>query len=243
MNSDQIIKKLYEMKFIGMARSYEEKINKPGHRDLSFEEFLALLVNDEYLYRKNQRQTRLLQIAKLKFPLACFEEVDYRATRGINKAKLVALQDEGWLTVNQNILITGPTGIGKSYLACAFGQRACRNGHSVYYFRWPRMLGDMHAARGDGTYLKYLNKLCRVNLLIIDDFGINSLNDTDRKDLLEVVEDRYTTGSTIITSQLPVKEWHDFIGDPTIADAVCDRLFHNAHSIEMKGGSMRKRQQ
>ena len=105
------------------------------------------------------------------------------------------------------------------------------------------MLGDMHAARGDGTYLKYLNKLCKINLLIIDDFGINSLNDTDRKDLLEVVEDRYTTGSTIITSQLPVKEWHDFIGDPTIADAVCDRLFHNAHSIEMKGGSLRKRQQ
>ena len=243
MNTNQIIKKLYEMKIIGMAKGYEEKRNKPDHKDLSFEEYFALLVEDEYLYRKNQRQARLLQIAKLKFPSACFEEIDYRAARGLNKSKLLGLQNEEWLTVNQNILITGPTGIGKSYLACAFGQRACRNGHSVYYYRWPRMLGDMYSARGDGTYLKYLNKLGRVRLLIIDDFGINSLNDTDRKDFLEVVEDRYSTGSTIITSQLPVKEWHTFIGDGTIADAVCDRLFHNAHSIEMKGGSMRKRQQ
>ena len=181
-------------------------------------------------------------MAKLKFPFACFEEIDYRTARGINKAKLASLQNDEWLLAHQNIIITGPTGIGKSFLACAFGQRACRNGRTVYYFRWSRMLSNIHAARGDGTYLKYLNKLGKVKLLIIDDFGMNSLSDTDRKDLMEVIEDRYTTASTVITSQLPVKDWHDFIGDPTIADAVCDRLFHAAHIIELKGDSMRKRQ-
>ena len=240
--TEQIVSKLYEMKLIGMAKGYEEKSGKPGHRDLSFEEFLSMLVDDEYLYRKNQKQIRLLQIAKLKFPSACFEEIDYRTSRGVNKAKLVALQNEGWFLAHQNVIITGPTGIGKSYFACAFGNKACRNGHSTYYFRWSRLLSNIHAARGDGTYLKYLNKLSKVKLLIIDDFGMNAMSDTDRKDLMEVIEDRYTTGSTVITSQLPVKEWHDFIGDPTIADAVCDRLLHAAHIIELKGGSMRKRQ-
>ena len=239
---EEIVSKLYEMKMIGMAKGYEEKSGKPGHRDLSFEEFLSLLVDDEYLYRKNQKQMGVLQVAKLKYPSACFEEIDYKTARGINKAKIVSLQNEGWFAAHQNVIITGPTGIGKSYLGCAFGNKACRNGHSTYYFRWERLLSNIHAARGDGTYLKYLNKLSNVKLLIIDDFGMNSMSDTARKDLMEVIEDRYNTGSTVITSQLPAKQWHGFIGDPTIADAVCDRLFHSAHVIEMKGGSMRRRQ-
>lgn len=240
--TEQIIRKLYEMGLVGMAKGYEEKANKPDHRDLSFEEFFSILVDDESIYRQNLRLARYLHMAKLKFPFACFEEIDYRTARGINKAKLASLQNDEWLLAHQNVIITGPTGIGKSFLACAFGQRACRNGRTVYYFRWSRMLSNIHAARGDGTYLKYLNKLGKVKLLIIDDFGMNSLSDTDRKDLMEVIEDRYTTASTVITSQLPVKDWHDFIGDPTIADAVCDRLFHAAHIIELKGDSMRKRQ-
>ncbi len=239
---EQIVSKLYEMKLIGMAKSYEEKSGKPDYRDLSFEEFLSLLVDDEHLYRRNQKQARLLHLAKLKYPAACFEDIDYRTSRGINKAKMVSLQSEEWFLAHQNVIITGPTGIGKSYIGCAFGNKACRNGHSTFYFRWSRLLSNIHAARGDGTYLKYLNKLCKVKLLVIDDFGMNAMNDTDRKDLMEVIEDRYSTGSTVITSQLPAKQWHGFIGDPTIADAVCDRLFHAAHIIEMKGASMRKKQ-
>ena len=239
---EQIVSKLYEMKLVGMAKSYEEKSGKPDYRDLSFEEFLSILVDDEYIYRRNQKQARLLHLAKLKYPAACFEDIDYRTARGINKAKMVSLQNEEWFLAHQNVIITGPTGIGKSYIGCAFGNKACRNGHSTLYFRWSRLLSNIHAARGDGTYLKYLNKLSKTKLLIIDDFGMNSMSDTDRKDLMEVIEDRYNTGSTVITSQLPAKQWHGFIGDPTIADAVCDRLFHSAHVIEMKGGSMRRRQ-
>ena len=158
------------------------------------------------------------------------------------KSKVLSLQNNEWIENHQNLLITGPTGVGKSYLACSFGQWVCRHGCSVLYSRWPRLLGDILAARGEGRYLRHLQKLAKVKLLIIDDFGLNSLSDTDRKDFLEIIEDRYTVGSTIITSQLPIKEWHAYIGDPTIADAICDRLFHVSHKFEMKGGSMRKKQ-
>jgi len=237
---EETLRKLNEMKLYGMAKSFQNRVIRPDHRDLSLEEFLGLLVDDEYIYRKNQRQRRLLQMAKLKFPSACLEEIDYRAPRGLVKSKVVGLQNLEWLNHHQNILITGPTGVGKSHLACAFGQLACRNGRTVFYRRWPRLLGDILASRGQGGYLRHLDKLAKVNLLIIDDFGLTALNDTDRKDFLEVIEDRYTRGSTVITSQLPMKEWHIRIGEPTIADAICDRLFHVAHKFELKGGSMRK---
>lgn len=237
----QTITRLHEMRLHGMAKSFQERRIKPDHQDLSHEEFIALLVDDEYLHRQNNRQRRLLRMARLKFPSAALESIDYQQNRGLTKSKIIGLQNNDWLKKHQNILISGATGVGKSYLACAFGQWACRNGYQVYYSRWPRMLGDILAARGDGTYLKYLQKLTKVDLLIIDDFGLNSLSDKDQKDLMEIIEDRYMTGSTIIASQLPIKDWHAFIGDPTIADAVCDRLFHVAHKFEMKGGSMRKK--
>ncbi|OGC21654.1 hypothetical protein A2291_06060 [candidate division WOR-1 bacterium RIFOXYB2_FULL_42_35] len=238
---EETLRKLNELRLHGLAKSFHERIVRPDHRDLSFEEFLGLLVDDEFIYRRNLKQCRLLQRAKLKFPSACLEEIDYRAPRGLIKSKIVALQNLEWLNHHQNILITGPSGVGKSHLACALGQWLCRNGRTVLYSRWPRLFGDILASKGQGNYLKHLDRLAKVNLLIIDDFGLSALNDSERKDFLEIVEDRYTSGSTIITSQLPVKEWHTYIGEPTIADAICDRLFHVAHKFELKGESMRKK--
>jgi DNA replication protein DnaC len=239
--TEQTLSKMHEMKLHGMAASFQSRRIMPDHQDLNHDEFTALLVDDEYIHRQNNRQRRLLQRAKLKFSSAALENIDYQSSRGLLKSKITALQNNQWLEKHQNLLISGPTGVGKSYLACAFGQWACRYGFTVNYNRWPRMLGDFLAARGEGLYLKYLQKLTKVDLLIIDDFGLNSLADTDKKDLMEIIEDRYMTGSTIIASQLPIKDWHAFIGDPTIADAVCDRLFHVAHKFELKGGSMRKK--
>lgn len=242
MLKEQTLNKLNEMGLHGMAKSFEEKSLRPDHQDISFEEFFGLVVDDEHIYRRNQKLARLLQLAKLKYPSACLEDIDYQAVRGILKSKVLSLQNNEWLENHQNILATGPTGVGKSWLACAFGQWACRNGYSTFYCRWPRLLGDILASRGEGNYLRHLQKLAKVKLLIIDDFGLNPLSDTERKDFLEIIEDRYATRSTIIASQLPVKEWHAYIGDPTIADAICDRLFHVSHKFEMKGGSMRKKQ-
>jgi len=242
MNINQTISKLNDMKLTGMAKAYQDRRTKPDHKDLSFDELFGILVDDEHVYRKNKRLKRLLKRAKFKISSSCLEEIDYRQQRGLQKTRVVNLQNASWLENHQNILITGPTGVGKTYLACAFGNWACRNGFTTAYFRWPRLFGDILASKGEGNYLKHLKKLAKTNLLIIDDFGINPLSDNDRKDFLEIVEDRYMTGSTIFTSQMPVKEWHEFIGDPTIADAVMDRILHISHKFDLKGDSMRKPQ-
>ena len=242
MLPEQTIRKLNALKLFGMAQSFERRHNQPDHRDLTAEDFLGLLIDDETLYRQNKRQTRLLQAAHLKITNACLEGIDYEPPRGLMKSKVLALQNTEWIESHQNILMTGPTGVGKSYLACAFAQWACRQGCSTLYTRWPRLLGDMLAARGEGNYLKYLKKLTQVEVLVIDDFGLNALTESDRKDFMEIVEDRHMTASTIIVSQLPLSHWHEYIGDATIADAICDRLFQLANKFEMKGGSMRKQQ-
>jgi DNA replication protein DnaC len=242
MNLSQTITSLNEMKLTGMSQSFQERRIKPDHRDMPFDEFFGLVVDDELMYRKNKRLKRLILRSKCKISSACLEEIDYRQQRSILKSSVANLQNTSWLDNHQNILITGPTGIGKTYLACAFGNWACRNGFTTSYFRWPRLFGDMLASRGEGSYLKYLRRLEKIDLLIIDDFGLNALTDNDRKDFLEIIEDRYMAGSTIIAGQLPIKDWHEFIGDSTIADAVMDRLLHVSHKFELKGGSMRKKQ-
>jgi DNA replication protein DnaC len=168
----QTLTKMHEMKLHGMAASFQSRRIMPDHQDLNHDEFTALLVDDEYIHRQNNRQRRLLQRAKLKFSSAALENIDYQSNRGLLKSRITALQNNQWLEKHQNVLISGPTGVGKSYLACAFGQWACRYGFTVYYSRWPRMLGDILAARGEGYYLKYIQKLTKVDLLIIDDFGL-----------------------------------------------------------------------
>jgi DNA replication protein DnaC len=240
MSLSETIRKMNEMKLFGMARCLDERMKTAVKQELSPEELLGFLVDDEYFYRQNNRLRRLLQNAKLRIPQACFEEIDYRHPRGLVKSKILELQNKDWIESSQNILIVGPTGIGKSYLSSAFGQWACRQGYPALYQRWPKLLGELYAARGEGAYLKRLEKLAKVKVLIIDDFGMHALNDQERKDLLEIVEDRYKIGATVITSQLPIKDWHEHIGEPTIADAVLDRLLHGAHKIELAGDSMRR---
>jgi DNA replication protein DnaC len=239
MLNEQTIATLNSLKLFGMARGFEERLNSPRHAELSHAEFFGLLVQDEKTYRDNQRLKRLLRNARLR-QQAALEDIDYRHPRGLSKSVMLELGSTRWLTAHRNVLITGPTGIGKSYLACALGNFAARAGYSVLYLRAPRLLETLQQARGDGSHLKTLARLAKVQLLIIDDFLLTPPADRERRDLLEIVEDRYQSGATVITSQCPIKDWHPNIGDPTLADAICDRLLHNSYKIELKGDSLRK---
>ncbi len=239
MLDEQTIATLNAMKLFGMARGLEERLNTPAHAELSHAEFTGLLVQDEKFYRDNQRLKRLLRNARLR-QAASLEDIDFRHPRGLNRQVMLELSSTSWLDAHRNVLLTGPTGIGKSYLACALGNFAARNGYSVLYMRAPRLFENLQQSRGDGSHMKNLSRLAKVHLLIIDDFLLNPLGDIERRDLLEIVEDRYQSGSTIITSQCPINDWHPNIGDPTLADAICDRLFHNTFKIDLRGDSMRK---
>ncbi|PIV20549.1 MAG: AAA family ATPase [Deltaproteobacteria bacterium CG03_land_8_20_14_0_80_45_14] len=239
MLNEQTVTKMQEMKLLGMARVFEELMGKPEHSDLTHDEFVGLLVDAEATSRENRKMQRLLREAKLK-QQACLEDIDYRQPRGLHKQTLLELSTCQWLGNHQNILISGATGTGKTFIACAIGNRVCRAGYSVFYTRAPRLFNTLFQARADGSYLKYLSKLARFNLMIIDDLGLSPMNEVERKDFLEIVEDRNLTASLIISSQVPVKDWYQLIGDPTIADAICDRLLHNAYKIELKGESLRK---
>lgn len=234
----QTIERLYELKLTGMAAALEEQLAMPEVSSLSFEDRLALLLEGETSARHNRRLTRHLQLAKLRLP-ACVEDLDFRSPRGLDKSLILRLASGEWVRDHQVVLITGATGTGKSFLACALGHSACRQGLSTRYFRLSRLLGDLAVARGDGSYTRLLDRLARTALIVVDDFGLAPLKDGERRDLLEVLEDRYGRGATLVTSQLPFEHWHEAVADPTLADAILDRLVHHAHRISLKGPSMR----
>ena len=238
MLNEQTVTILNAMKLHGMARGLTDRLGTPQHAGLSHAEFVGLLVQDEKTSRDNQRLKRLLRKARLK-QAAALEDIDYHHSRGLNKQVIVELSTPQWVVDHHVVLLTGPTGVGKSYIACALGNFAARAGYPVLYYRAPRMFALLAQARGDGSHLKTITKLGKAAVLIIDDFLITPLADLERRDMLEIVEERAGSGATIITSQCPTKEWHQNIGDPTLADAICDRLFHNAHRLALKGESIR----
>lgn len=233
------IERLISMKLHGMAGAVQEQIKNPAYKELSFEERLSMLVDREMDSRQDRKLRMLLTRARFRYPGACVENIDFRAKRGITKDVLLQLSQNGWIKDKRNIIITGSTGVGKTFIACALGNSACRTGISAYYARLPRLFQELKIARADGSYAKLLQKLSRVNLLIVDDWGLSTLSDTERRDFLEIMEDRYNVRSTIVSSQIPVDKWHDLIGEPTIADAICDRLIHNSYKLKLTGKSMR----
>jgi DNA replication protein DnaC len=235
----QTLERLHELRLTGMAHALEEQMRMPDLRDLTFEDRLALLLEREHTFRDDRRLTRLLQMAKLHLP-ASAEDIDFRSPRGLDKSLVLRLAGGQWIRDNEQVLISGPTGTGKSYVACALGHSACRHGLSTRFHRFSRLLGELAVARADGSYAKLLDRLARTQLLILDDFGLAPLTDSQRHDVLELLEDRYGRRATLVTSQLPFEHWHDIVGDATFADAILDRLVHNAHRITLKGASMRR---
>lgn len=228
------------MKLYGFSQALEEQLGQPNTYDeLSAEERISMLVDREQHYRSNKRITRLLRAAKFKLQ-AKIEDIDYAHPRGLAKDKIANLASGEWITRQQNLLVTGPTGCGKTYLACAIGHHLCRQGISVLYYRAPRLFEALTIAHADGSYQRLLKAIAKAQLLIIDDWGLDQLSASHRTDLLEIMEDRHGTSSTLVTSQVPTIQWHESIGDPTLADAILDRLLHNAHKLSLKGDSMRK---
>lgn len=231
--------KLYTMRLPVMAGAWLEQQKDPKMPSLAFDERFGLLVDAEYLARDNRRLQRRLKEAQLRLPEACIEDVEASTARGLEKSQLAQLGTCKWIAEHHNVLISGPTGVGKSFMACALGQLACRRGFRVLYRRMPRLFEELSLAKSDGTYTKKLAQLARADVMIVDDFGLGTVKESQRHDLLEVLEDRYGRRSMVLTSQLPVAKWHDWIGDPTLADAILDRLVHNAYKITLKGGSRR----
>jgi len=240
MNTQQTLQQLHSLRLTGMADSLSQQLDQPNtYEDLGFMERLSMLVGHEATCRDNRKITRLLRQAKLRLH-AQPADIDYSTRRGLNKDSMAQLLQLEWIRRHHNCLIEGPTGTGKTYLACALGQTACEQGLSVRYYRASRLFEALTIAHGDGSFGKLLTQLAKTDLLIIDDWGLDVLTQRQRNDLLEIMEDRHALGATLITSQLPISHWHEAIGDPTLADAILDRLLHNAYKIKLKGESMRK---
>lgn len=240
MLQEQTQDKLNAMKLFGMAKAFRERIDTPRKQEVTPEDFVGCLSDAEWVYRENRKLQLRLAAARFKMQ-ACIEDIDFTHPRGLSKSVMLELSSSKWVQQHQNVILTGPTGLGKSYLACALGQKACRDGFSVLYRRAPRLFDELAIARADGTYPTLLKRFAKTNVLLVDDFGLEVLTAQHRKDLLEILDDRYDSGSTIITSQLEPKDWHAVIGDPTIADAICDRLVHNSHRLKLAAAeSIRK---
>lgn len=241
MLTQPTIDKLNAMRLYAMAHALQEQAANPNMAQLSFEERFGLIVDHQMTVLENTRMQSRLKAAKLRLP-ACIEDLDFRPDREMDRSQIMSLAGNQWVRGKQNILITGPTGAGKSYLACALAQKACRDGHTTFYQRTPRLFHELAVARHDGRYLKLMSSLGKCEVLILDDFLLSSISRDEQRELLEIIEDRYGRRSTIVTSQLPIKAWHDAMQDPTMADAILDRLVHNGHKVELKGDSMRKKQ-
>lgn len=239
MLNEQTLEKLYAMKLNGMADAFKDQLQQPNLAELCFEERFGLLVDYHWSWTEQRRMKRLLSNAKLKIN-GCVEDIDFKTPRGINKSVILQLANCEWIKNAQNIIITGPTGVGKTYLTCALANRACRMGFSAFYIRIPNLFQQLAIARADGSYPRIMKKLTKTKVLVLDDLGLAPMSAAERRDLLEVIEDRHSLSSTIVATQLPIENWHDNIRDPTIADAILDRLIHNAHKINLKGESMRK---
>ena len=240
MLTQPTIEKLNSMKLTAMARAFADQMQCPDMAQLCFEERFGLIVDYQITDLENRRMQNRLKNAKLRLS-ASIEDLDFRQGRGVDRSQVMALAGNQWVKSHHNILVTGPTGAGKSYLACALARKACRDGHSVLYQRVPRLLQEIAVSRLDGRYNKIIAPLTKCEVLILDDMLISPLTREEQRELLEIVEERYDRKATVITSQLPVRAWHDAMQDPTLADAILDRLVHNAYKLELKGESMRRK--
>jgi len=241
MLTHQTVTQLRSLRLDGMARAFEEQLTQPQAGGLAFEERFGLLVDRELAWRDSRRLERLLKQAKLKYAEACIENLDTRSARGLDARQLMNLAGSDWIRRDQNLLITGATGLGKTWLACALGQAACRQGFSVLYARFSRLLEELRIAHGDGSFGRRLQQLAKTDLLILDDFALAPIAQPERIDLLEVLDDRTNGKATLITSQLPVEHWYTYLNDPTLADAILDRIVHNSHRLVLDGESLRKK--